>query len=115
MHAAIARQLRQHAHPFRPPVAVISGGETTVTLRGTGKGGRCSEFLLSLAVELGGLGNTWALAADTDGIDGAESNAGRDRHPGRARPGARRWASMPSGCSPTTTGTASSRRWATSS
>lgn len=76
VHAAIARQLRQHAHPFRPPVAVISGGETTVTLRGTGKGGRCSEFLLSLAVELGGLGNTWALAADTDGIDGAEANAG---------------------------------------
>jgi hydroxypyruvate reductase len=76
VHAAIARQLRQHAHPFRPPVAVISGGETTVTLRGTGKGGRCSEFLLSLAVELGGLANTWALAADTDGIDGAEANAG---------------------------------------
>jgi len=76
VHAAIARQLRRHAHPFRPPVAVISGGETTVTLRGTGKGGRCSEFLLSLAVELGGLGNAWALAADTDGIDGAEANAG---------------------------------------
>ena len=76
VHAAIARQLRLHSHPFRPPVAVISGGETTVTLRGTGKGGRCSEFLLSLAVELGGLERTWALAADTDGIDGAESNAG---------------------------------------
>ncbi len=76
VHAAIARQLRLHAHPFRPPVAVISGGETTVTLRGKGKGGRCSEFLLSLAVELGGLENTWALAADTDGIDGAEANAG---------------------------------------
>jgi hydroxypyruvate reductase len=76
VHAAIARQLRQHAHPFRPPVAVISGGETTVTVRGNGKGGRCSEFLLSLAVELGGLDDAWALAADTDGIDGAESNAG---------------------------------------
>jgi len=74
--AAIARQLRLHSHPFKPPVAVISGGETTVTLRGTGKGGRCSEFLLSLAVELGGLERTWALAADTDGIDGAEANAG---------------------------------------
>jgi hydroxypyruvate reductase len=57
-------------------VAVISGGETTVTVRGTGKGGRCSEFLLSLAVELEGLERTWALAADTDGIDGAEENAG---------------------------------------
>lgn len=76
VHAAIARQLRLHGHPFRPPVAVISGGETTVTLRGTGKGGRCSEFLLSLAVELDGLERTWSLAADTDGIDGAESNAG---------------------------------------
>ncbi|NJD88356.1 MAG: glycerate kinase [Betaproteobacteria bacterium] len=76
VHAAIARQLRTHAHPFRPPVAVISGGETTVTLRGKGKGGRCSEFLLSLAIELAGLDHAWALAADTDGIDGAESNAG---------------------------------------
>ena len=76
VHAAIARQLRAHAHPFRPPVAVISGGETTVTLRGKGKGGRCSEFLLSLAIELAGLENAWALAADTDGIDGAEANAG---------------------------------------
>ena len=55
---------------------MISGGETTVTLRGKGKGGRCSEFLLSLAIELSGLERTWALAADTDGIDGAEANAG---------------------------------------
>ncbi|MBK6981733.1 MAG: glycerate kinase [Betaproteobacteria bacterium] len=76
VHAAIARQLRRHSHPFRPPVAVISGGETTVTVRGSGRGGRCSEFLLSLALELGGLEHAWALAADTDGIDGAESNAG---------------------------------------
>jgi len=76
VHAAIARQLRRHSHPFRPPVAIISGGETTVTVRGTGKGGRCSEFLLSLAVELEAEAHVWALAADTDGIDGAESNAG---------------------------------------
>jgi glycerate 2-kinase len=76
VHAAIARQLRLHSHPFKPPVAVISGGETTVTIRGGGKGGRCSEFLLSLALELGGLDGVWALAADTDGIDGSESNAG---------------------------------------
>ncbi|MBL0142800.1 MAG: glycerate kinase [Betaproteobacteria bacterium] len=76
VHAAIARQLRLHGQPFKPPVAVISGGETTVTLRGNGKGGRCSEFLLSLAIELGGLERIWALAADTDGIDGAEANAG---------------------------------------
>jgi hydroxypyruvate reductase len=76
VHAAIARQVRQHSHPFRPPVAIISGGETTVTLRGNGKGGRCSEFLLSLAIELAGMDQAWALAADTDGIDGAEANAG---------------------------------------
>jgi hydroxypyruvate reductase len=76
VYAALARQLRAHSHPFKPPVALISGGETTVTVRGKGKGGRCSEFLLSLAVELEGLDHTWALACDTDGIDGAESNAG---------------------------------------
>lgn len=75
-YAALARQLRQHAHPLRPPVALISGGEATVTLKGAGRGGRCSEFLLSLAIELDGMADTWALAADTDGIDGAESNAG---------------------------------------
>jgi hydroxypyruvate reductase len=76
VYAALARQVRLHSHPFKAPVALISGGETTVTVRGTGKGGRCSEFLLSLAIELNGLERTWALAADTDGIDGAETNAG---------------------------------------
>ena len=63
-------------HPIIAAVAIISGGETTVTLRGKGRGGRCSEFLLSLAIELDGLEGTSALAADTDGIDGSESNAG---------------------------------------
>ena len=57
-------------------VALISGGETTVTVRGKGRGGRNVEFLLSLAVELDGLPNVYALAADTDGIDGAADNAG---------------------------------------
>lgn len=76
VHASIAREIRQNGHPWPAPAAIISGGETTVTLRGRGKGGRCSEFLLSLAIDLGGLAGTWALAADTDGIDGAESNAG---------------------------------------
>ena len=57
-------------------VALISGGETTVTVRGNGRGGRNVEFLLSLAVELDGLANVYALAADTDGIDGAADNAG---------------------------------------
>jgi len=76
VYAALARQVRQHGHPARPPVALISGGETTVTVRGKGRGGRCSEFLLSLAIELDGLDRTWAIAADTDGIDGSEDNAG---------------------------------------
>jgi glycerate 2-kinase len=76
VYAALARQIREHSHPFQPPVALISGGETTVTLRGKGRGGRCSEYLLSLAIELGGLQDTWGLACDTDGIDGSEDNAG---------------------------------------
>jgi glycerate 2-kinase len=76
VYGALARQVRQHSHPFKPPVALISGGETTVTLRGKGRGGRCTEFLLSLAVDLDGLADTWALACDTDGIDGSEDNAG---------------------------------------
>jgi glycerate 2-kinase len=76
VYGALARQVRQHAHPVKAPVALISGGETTVTLRGKGRGGRCTEFLLSLAVDLAGLERTWALACDTDGIDGSEDNAG---------------------------------------
>ncbi|HTS85465.1 MAG TPA: glycerate kinase [Usitatibacter sp.] len=76
VYAALARQVRGHGHPFKPPVALISGGETTVTLRGNGRGGRCTEFLLALAVALEGLSDTWALACDTDGIDGSEDNAG---------------------------------------
>jgi hydroxypyruvate reductase len=75
--AALAREIRAHRSPFRPPVALISGGECTVTLRGgSGRGGRCSEFLLSLAVELEGVPGVAAIAADTDGIDGSEDNAG---------------------------------------
>ncbi len=76
VHAAIAREVAAKARPFVPPVVILSGGETTVTLRGTGKGGRNSEFLLSLALELDGVVGVAALAADTDGIDGSEDNAG---------------------------------------
>jgi hydroxypyruvate reductase len=76
VYAALARQIRRHRKPFAPPVALISGGETTVTLRGKGRGGRCSEFLLALGVALDGEERTWALACDTDGIDGSEDNAG---------------------------------------
>jgi glycerate 2-kinase len=75
--AALVRELRRYEAPFRPPVALISGGECTVTLRGAGgRGGRCSEFLLALAIELEGVTGIHALAADTDGIDGSEDNAG---------------------------------------
>jgi hydroxypyruvate reductase len=76
VYGALARQLRAHSHPFKPPVALISGGETTVTLRGNGRGGRCTEFLLSLAIDLDAMPDTWAIACDTDGIDGSEDNAG---------------------------------------
>jgi hydroxypyruvate reductase len=59
------------------PAALISGGECTVTLHGEdGRGGRCAEFLLALGVELDGAANIWGIAADTDGIDGSEDNAG---------------------------------------
>ena len=76
VYAALVRQIRGHGEPFKPPVALISGGECTVTLRGNGRGGRCTEFLLSLALELDGMANVHALACDTDGIDGSEDNAG---------------------------------------
>jgi hydroxypyruvate reductase len=78
--AALVREIRRYDKPFRRPVALISGGECTVTIRDeggrSGRGGRCAEFLLSLAIELDGLANVWAIAADTDGIDGSEDNAG---------------------------------------
>lgn len=76
VYAALAREVRLHGQPVRPPVALISGGECTVTVRGNGRGGRCAEFLTSLAVELDGMPDAYALAADTDGIDGTEDNAG---------------------------------------
>jgi glycerate 2-kinase len=74
--AGIARQCRRHGQPIAPPCVLLSGGETTVTVRGTGRGGRNAEFLLALAVALGGEAGISALAADTDGIDGTEDNAG---------------------------------------
>jgi hydroxypyruvate reductase len=75
-YAALVRQIRLRGEPFKPPLALISGGECTVTVRGDGRGGRCSEFLLSLALELAGMPDVHALACDTDGIDGSEDNAG---------------------------------------
>ncbi|MET3519922.1 glycerate kinase type-2 family protein [Mesorhizobium abyssinicae] len=76
VHAAIAREVATRERPFAKPVLILSGGETTVTLRAKGKGGRNSEFLLAFAIAIGGLDGIHALAADTDGIDGSEDNAG---------------------------------------
>jgi glycerate 2-kinase len=76
VHAAIAREVAARNRPFAKPVVLLSGGETTVTLRGKGKGGRNSEFLLSLAIAIDGILGIHAFAADTDGIDGSEDNAG---------------------------------------
>ncbi len=74
--AGIARQAAVRGQPAPPPVVLLSGGETTVTVRGKGRGGRNVEFLLALAVELEGLPCVFALAGDTDGVDGAEEVAG---------------------------------------
>jgi len=76
VYAALAREIRRYGHPWKPPIVLISGGETTVTVSGNGRGGRNAEFLLSLAIELDGVKDIYALACDTDGIDGAEHNAG---------------------------------------
>ncbi|WP_306026149.1 glycerate kinase type-2 family protein [Oceaniradius stylonematis] len=76
MHGAIAREVALRDRPFARPVVVLSGGETTVTVRGKGKGGRNTEFLLGLAQTIDGVDGVTALAADTDGIDGSEDNAG---------------------------------------
>jgi glycerate 2-kinase len=76
VYGALTRQIRAHGSPWQPPVALISGGECTVTVRGDGRGGRCAEFLLSLAIDLNGIADVYALACDTDGIDGSEDNAG---------------------------------------
>ena len=86
MHAAIARQLRAGEfrvgdRAVRPPAVLLSGGETTVTVKGTGRGGRNVEFLLALTVALDGAPGIAALACDTDGIDGTEDNAGAIAYP----------------------------------
>jgi hydroxypyruvate reductase len=82
VHAALARAAAHGKSPFQKPCIILSGGETTVTIRkqspGTpkGRGGRAGEFCLGLAVALQGQAGVWAIAADTDGIDGIEDNAG---------------------------------------
>jgi glycerate 2-kinase len=74
--AGIARSVALHGEPARAPCVLLSGGETTVTVRGQGRGGRNAEFLLGLAVALEGASGIYAIAGDTDGIDGSEDNAG---------------------------------------
>jgi hydroxypyruvate reductase len=76
VHAGIARQCAMRGQPEAPPCVLISGGETTITLKGKGKGGRNTEFLLALAIALNGMDGIYAVAGDTDGVDGSEDNAG---------------------------------------
>ena len=82
VHAALARAVARRGQPFAKPCVILSGGETTVTVRPQpagmprGRGGRAGEFCLGLAQALQGQAGVWALAADTDGIDGVEDNAG---------------------------------------
>jgi len=74
--AGMVKQISARAQPFAPPCLLLSGGECTVTVRGHGRGGRNVEFLNALAVELQGLPNVYAIAGDTDGVDGAAEVAG---------------------------------------
>ena len=74
--AGIARSISQYGTPAQRPCVILSGGETTVTVKGQGRGGRNTEFLLSLAVGLHDQPDIVAIACDTDGIDGSENNAG---------------------------------------
>jgi hydroxypyruvate reductase len=74
--AGLTRQVVLHGQPFAAPCLLLSGGETTVTVRGRGRGGRNVEFLLSLGIALQGMAGVHALAGDTDGVDGLEEIAG---------------------------------------
>lgn len=74
--AGIARQVARRGQPFRPPCVLLSGGETTVTVKGNGRGGRNVEFLLSLGLALNAEPDVYAIAGDTDGVDGQEEIAG---------------------------------------
>jgi glycerate 2-kinase len=76
MHAALAREVRASGNPLKPPLCIITGGETTVTLRGKGKGGRNQEFALAGALDIAGLPDVVILSAGTDGTDGPTDAAG---------------------------------------
>ena len=90
--AGIARSVRVHGQPVQPPAVLLSGGETTVTMPGnaSGKGGRNTTFLLGLAIALDGAPGIWAVAGDTDGIDGMDEIAGAAADPRYAGARARR-------------------------
>jgi len=81
VHAGIAKQVANHNQPAAAPCVLLSGGETTVTVRGKGRGGRNAEFLLAMAVALEGHPRIHAIACDTDGVDGTEDNAGAQLAP----------------------------------
>ena len=93
MHAAIAREAAEHGRPARPPACILSGGETTVTLRGNGLGGRNQEFALAAALDIAGLDDVVVLSAGTDGTDGPTDAAGAiaDGDTLRRKPDARRF------------------------
>jgi hydroxypyruvate reductase len=76
MHAAIAREIVRSGRPVRPPACIITGGETTVTLKGDGLGGRNQEFVLAAAIDIAGLPNVVILSGGTDGSDGPTDAAG---------------------------------------
>ena len=76
MHAAIAKEIARYGRPLAPPACLISGGETTVTLRGDGLGGRNQEFVLAAAIDLAGQDGTVVLSGGTDGTDGPTPAAG---------------------------------------
>ncbi len=82
VHAAIAQQIQTHGQPLEAPAVLLSGGETTVTVRGQGRGGRNAEFVLALLEQLKDTPGVAAIACDTDGIDGTQDNAGAYVIPG---------------------------------
>ena len=75
-HIAIAREIQQHGYPLQQPACILSGGETTVRIHGSGKGGRNQEFVLAAAIKMAGIRNITVLSAGTDGSDGPTDAAG---------------------------------------
>ena len=90
-HAAIAKEVLLSGNPVPPPACILSGGETTVTLKGKGKGGRNQEFALAAALEIAGWEEIWCASAGTDGTDGPTDAAGAFAD-GKTVSGRRRWA-----------------------